>query len=386
MADNQTVGAPRGKFGAKLDRNARLLLEGVSRHRSKKKRTTNKSLQQSLLVCLFLLTIAFLLTVDEQRLLDYSSYIDYFYNSSPDYWWYIFDVKGSGPLAYSVYFTEELVWRLYTWVLGYLTSPEIAVAFTMCLISGLLFFGAQKTERPIVFFLLWICIPVGLHVTGLYQLRQGLAFAIFALFVTRDRPIAGSLLAASVHSTFVLIVPAMLLLRGNDVLGRTIKPLPRAFVPVALIVSAVAFTAIGGFAFANFGGRRVAAYDVMETTATSIFYALGMMILAAHYLLITLNTKQKNDHSYLRMTAAGGLLGSVFCAVSFFAFPLGTMRFGYLPFLFLVISLTDKTIGSVYQARYQPMATLVHMGAIAFLIYQVILAFLQGRYGMGFPG
>ncbi len=352
--------------------------------RPKSKRLSKKFGQSLVSGALLFFAIVWLLNVDRSRLLDFYSYADYFLYSHPDSWRHIFEVRDTGPLASAVYFTEEFIWRLYTWLLGSFLSPELAVSVTMCLISTLIFFAARKTDRPVAAFLLWILIPVGISIVGLYQLRQGLAFAVFAMLATQSRPILGSLMAASIHSTFAFIVPACLLLQAKDNLPGVFRRLPDTLIATTLIVSAVVTATVGVFLFENYGGRRVATYDPTQTSATSIFYAVGMAIFAAHYLALLLSSKQKSETCYLRAPAAAGLFIATFCAASFFIFPLGTMRFGYLPFLLTVLTLTHKSVVSIAQFRLKPAATVIHLGAILFLLYQFIISLIRGEHGFSF--
>ncbi|MGZ5486331.1 MAG: EpsG family protein [Nitrososphaeraceae archaeon] len=160
--------------------------------------------------------IVFVLSVDRTDLLDNDNYIEYFSNSSllQDF----FQKISTEPLAHAIllFLSEEPVWLLYAQTVSSILNPTLSVYFTVLLLNGIIIYSCSKFEHKLFGLLLWTLLPVGVVCMGLYQIRQGLALSIFMLFFVRRWNLTfGALIAAMIHTTFIIPLMAFSLLLFN---------------------------------------------------------------------------------------------------------------------------------------------------------------------------
>lgn len=284
---------------------------------------------------LLVLVCAGLLTVDRTNLLDNDNYLNYFRLSGPDQWAQLF-VNSSNLSGYLTIFTEEIVWRLYTFLCSLIFDEENSVVVTTILISTLLFAACARTNNALIAFGLWVVYPIGLATLGLYQIRQGLAFSIFAFFMSRNRVVLGALLAAGIHTTFVVPLIAILALKFTFRLEKYTVAASTGAIALAFFIASA-----GEYLFLNFGGRRIGQYDTSigaESASFAIFAAMLTIVYFLNFIRLSKDEASKLGYysSYL------GMFTSAFILISFFIFPLGTSRVGYFAYLFLMFIFSSR--------------------------------------------
>jgi len=282
---------------------------------------------------LVLVLLVYILGMDRSLLTDQQNYLDNFSESASLEWLRsVFEDESLLTGLITQVFSEELLWRLWATVVGLLVTPPTAVLVTICVLNLLVVASVSRLPGPVLGLALWIVLPVGLAVTGLIQLRQGFAFAVLLFFAVRlNKPVLGSLLAAMIHTTFALAFVFA-------VIGWALRSKPLVSVGVSLLV-ALALSASGALLFALFGGRRLETYSVDEG-ATSIFYVFGglLCILPSLFWMLTKSAPERADPntatlSWLALIHIGS---TAFTLFSFFIFPLGAGRVGYLSQLMLI--------------------------------------------------
>ena len=224
-------------------------------------------------------------------------------------------------------------------------------------------------------------MPVGFAATGLLQLRQGFAFAVLLYVSLRlNRPVLGSLLAAMIHATFVL----PLAFAGVAWLcGR------RQVLAMLLAVTFALMTAyLGGLLFEVFGGRRLATYSVNEGETNSIFYVFGALLCSLPSLHTLLHTEvmpksapapTASDRTLVNLAVMHvGVIA--FIVFSYFMFPLGAGRIGYLVMLLLI------PILPAMRRRNSVMGTMLYSLLLVYLVYLTIKTYLEGGYDILFAG
>ena len=268
-------------------------------------------------------------------------------------------------------FSEEVLWHIWTTSLGSLLEPTTAIIITVCVINLLIALSVVRLPDPVLPLLIWLVLPVGFAATGLSLLRQGLAFAVMLyIALRRNRPVLGTLVAAMIHTTFLLALPFAV-----------IAWLFRRKRLFALSVSAglgffVAY--VGGMLFAAFGGRRLNTYGVNETEATSILYVIGALLCSLPSIFRLLTPASSGETAVQSRTLATLALMHVgiiaFVATSFFVFPLGAGRVGYFATLLLIPILPTM------RRRDSVIGMLLFAVLMLYFVYLAIKAYLDGGY------
>lgn len=274
-------------------------------------------------------------------------------------------------------FSEELLWHVWTTSLGSLMEPATAIVVTACVLNLLIAWSVVRLPNPALPLMIWLVLPVGFAVTGLSLLRQGFALAVMLYITLRfRRAVLGTLIAAMIHTTFVLAVPFALVAW----LCRR-----RRFLGVALAVAlgfGVAY--VGGMLFEAFGGRRLQTYDASQPDVTSIYYLLGTLLCCLPG-VFRLAGPAAPDETAAESRTLGDLavihVGVIaFVATSFFVFPLGTGRVGYLSMLLLIPLLPTV------RRRDSVIGMLIFVLLLLYLVYLAIKTYMDGGYDIYFSG
>src|ERR1700746_3034152 len=156
---------------------------------------------------------AYALGIDRTFLIDQPNYLDNFARA-PTLDWLENPAREGAPLQSIIIalFSEEILWQAWATVLGLVFTPATAVILTVCVLNVLVILAVAKLPNPALALIIWLLVPVGFAVTGLLQLGQGFGFAIMLYVSLRmNRPLLGTLLAAMIHTTFVLALPFVLI-------------------------------------------------------------------------------------------------------------------------------------------------------------------------------
>jgi len=268
-------------------------------------------------------------------------------------------------------FSEELLWHVWTSSLGSILQPTTAVIITVCAINLLIALAVVRLPDPVLALLIWLVLPVGFATTGLSWLRQGFALAVlFYMALRLNRPVLGTLVAAMIHTTFILALPFAMI---GWLFGR--RPLFALCMSVGL-GCLVAY--VGGTLFTVFGGRRLKTYGVNETEATSVLYVLGTLLCCLPSLFRLLSTAPRTETPAQTRTLTNLALihvGAIaFVATSFFIFPLGAGRVGYFSMLFLIPILPTM------RRRDSVIGMLLFALLALYFVYLAVKAYLDGGY------
>jgi hypothetical protein len=321
---------------------------------------------------------AYAVGIDRTFLIDQSNYLDNF-AAAPTLDWLSRVAPEDSPRWGLIVglFSEEILWQVWTTVLGSVFTPPAAVILTVCVANLLIALSVMRLANPALGLIIWILVPVGFAVTGLLQLRQGFAFAVMLYFALRmNRPVLGTLIAAMIHTTFALVLPFALIawLCGQQRL-------------VALLLTVtLAGTAayLGGALFEAFGGRRLHVYDVSQSEANSIMYVFGGLLCSLpslHRLLIAPASSGTAVASPTITSLAIIHVGVIaFTAISFFVFPLGAGRVGYLTMLLLIPILPTM------RPRNGLSEMMIFALLVLYLIYLAVKTSLEGTYDIYVAG
>jgi hypothetical protein len=326
-----------------------------------------------LVFLLLALLVALLATLtDRSFLMDQQNYIDNFTEAASLDWLRTLQEEESllrGGITQL--FSEELLWRLWTTGFGLLLEPATAVQFTVCVLNGLIILAAARTDGPGLAIALWILVPVGFAVTGLLQLRQGFAFAVMLYIVLRfQRPVLATLIAGMIHTTFALafvFTAVAWVCKSRRLLALG-------------IVLGMGFSAayLGGILFEMFGGRRLMTYSVTEG-ATSINYVFGglVSILPSLHWLLTQTKAEAEDRTVqvLNSLAQVHVGATAFTIFSFFLFPLGAGRIGYLTQLMLI-----PILPALRSRRRDIVAMSIFALLLLYLLYLTGKSYSEGVY------
>ena len=320
---------------------------------------------------------AYALGIDRTFLIDQPNYLDNF-AAAPTLDWVhaLFQDSGIKGLIIAV-FSEEILWRVWATVLGLVLSPALAVVVTVCVLNLLVVLSIARLSDPVLPLIIWILVPVGFAVTGLLQLRQGFAFAVMLYMALRmNRPVLGTLIAAMIHTTFVLALPFAVIAWLCD---------RRPFLALLLVIALASVAAyLGGMLFETFGGRRVQIYNANEAETNSILYVFGGLLCSLpslHRLLAEGPPEEPAAASRVLTNLAAVHVGvTAFAVVSFFIFPLGAGRIGYLIMLLLIPILPTMR-------RRDSMAGAMLFGLLLlYLVYLAVKTYLEGTYDIFLGG
>jgi hypothetical protein len=274
-------------------------------------------------------------------------------------------------------FSEEVLWHVWTTSLGSLLEPTTAVVVTVCVLNLLIALSVVRLRDPVMPLLIWLVLPVGFAVTGLLLLREGLALAVMLYITLRlNRPVLGTLVAAMIHTTFLVMLPFAIIvwLCGH----RRTRGL--------LLAVGLAFAAayLGGMLFAAFGGRRVQTYDVNDPQTNSILYVVGALLYGLPSVFRLASGAAPGEPAAQSRTLTDLAVIHVaiitFVVTSYFIFPLGAGRVGFLT-MYLLIPILPTT-----RQRASVTGMVIFSLLTVFLIYLAIKAYLEGWFDILFSG
>jgi hypothetical protein len=266
--------------------------------------------------------------------LDQDNYVAYFKVTTWD--WVVRFYQDSASLSSFVIslVTEELGWRVWVVLVNSLgMMPEAGVRLTVIVMNLLVMYSLAGLRRPLIGLILWLVMPTALATVGLFQIRQGFAFALTMLFAVRlNRPILGALIASAVHTTFA--VPALLLIAAR---------LCRRRLWIALVgvsATALVLASSASFLFQNFGGRRLEEYAGYQDDFTIRLIALlvGYMIASVAVLYSSARTALTQRDESIRQMCIMHIGLVIYLVAAFLVFPFGKGRVWYcvpllVPFL-----------------------------------------------------
>jgi hypothetical protein len=325
---------------------------------------------------LLIILLSYSVGLDRSAFIDQANYLENFTNAVTLEWTH--DMFAGSSLLVGIVvgiFSEEALWQIWATVLGTLLTPPAAVLVTVCTISLLLALAVRGLPNSLLPLVLWLLLPAGFVTIGLLQLRQGLAFAVMLYVALRfNRPVIAALIAAMIHTTFILPVgfAAIAWLCGRH-------RLLAIFLAVAI---ALAIAYLGGMLFATFGGRRLQTYSAGEAETNSILYVFGALLCslpALYRLLLQGGTPAPAAESAAQARMLDDLsvihIGVVaFIVSSYFLFPLGAGRIGYLVMLLLI------PILPALRWRGTPVGVMLYATQLVYLVYLTIKTYSESTY------
>lgn len=317
-----------------------------------------------------ILLMVFALTLDRTYLIDQGSYLQNF-SEGPTLDWLHDLLSGGSVLRDAVIglFSEEFLWHVWTTVWGFLLEPAAAVLLLVGLLNILIVLSAWRLPNPTLGVILWIALPTAFADIGLLQIRQGFAFAVVLFLAIRyRRPVLGMLIAAMIHTTFAVGFVFAIVAR---VFRR------RPFVALAIAV-AIAFAGAyaGKILFDAFGGRRLLVYSVSEG-ATSLNYVFSGLVamIPSVYWLATVAGEESEQENVISNLAVVHIGCTTFTLFSFFLFPIGTGRIGYMSQLLLIPILPALTLRASRRVNLGIVGVM-----LVYVIYLVARAYGAGAY------
>ncbi len=329
--------------------------------------STNKTsniLSSTATALLFLAIAVMLIVMDRSTLLDNDNYIEAFRGDRFIYIWDLLRENMTIEILALVFFSEELIWLAFTKLIAEIFSPEVSVYILALLVNFFMFLGCLKTDKPIVAALLWLVMPVGLTVTGLFQLRQGLAYSLFFYGTYCLKPGKFGMLSCGIHTT--LVIPYIFYMVDMFFSRNRSWLIPAAFAALLSLIMAI----IGGSFFETFGGRRLESYSI-DDGADSINYVISALLFAAFY-LSNYAYHYTGKSAATRIFSLAGFGVSVFVIASFYLFPIGTSRVGYFLMLFSLPLLSE--FGALNLTKFREPRVASGVLVILFIAYQAIKA------------
>ncbi|MFL9927990.1 hypothetical protein P0D88_01635 [Paraburkholderia sp. RL18-103-BIB-C] len=308
---------------------------------------------------------------DRTGLLDQDNYVQYFRETNLYWFAGLWNESQSIKLFVIRMVTDEFGWRL--WVISLSTlgcSPEAGVRITVIALNVLMIYALSKTRWPLISLVLWAVIPDALATVGLFQIRQGFAFAIAMYFALgRQQPVRGAIFASLVHTTFAF--PALFLILARLFARRS------QFLSVT-VVSGAAFTmsVMSSVLFNLYGGRRLTEYSQRVDYSLTYVIVLGLYLLIPTLFFWTRDEEAEHTASAVvtRELATMYLGILVYLIASFFVYPFGMDRIGYysallIPFLLPAIRVKNSLV------------LWAITGIFLIIGYDVFKKYLSGRYG-----
>ncbi len=248
-------------------------------------------------------------------------------------WQWMVDYFSQGKSAMSMaagVVTDELGWR--AWILlvnSFGVTPETGIRITVVVINALVFYSLSRLSRPLLGLVLWLAIPVAFPIAGLFQIRQGFAFAIAMLFaIDFRRAVLGALIASSIHTTFA--VPAILL-----IVVRMSGPRQKFALP-AVCVAGMLLASMGSVLFQDYGGRRIGDYAGYQVDFSARLLVLMITYgIASAMVLYTLKPVENSRLQALRELATMHIGLIAYLVAAFLVFPFGKDRVFYYVSLLL---------------------------------------------------
>jgi hypothetical protein len=312
---------------------------------------------------------------DRSFLLDQDSYVTYFV-AARDLPWLLQRADQEPLLQFLITqaFSEEVLWGVWTYVLAAIVDPVTAVQVTVYLLNTLIIVATWRTAKPEFALLLWILMPTGFAVTGLIQIRQGLALSVMLyLALGLRRPAFAAAVAAMFHTTFAIAFVFAFV-------GRVFRARER-FALAVTVFAAFAGAYLGSVLFEMFGGRRLMTYRV-EDGATSINYVfVGLLAISPSAYWIFRDRRPDEDQRGAALVSQLALMhigATAFTLFSFFLFPLGASRVGYLTQLLLI-----PILPAVAGRRGVVPKAIVGL-LLVYLLYLVGKSYFEGTYALYF--
>jgi hypothetical protein len=278
-------------------------------------------------------------------LFDQDAYILYF--RTTDWHWLVqfYQNRQSDTDFLISIITEELGWR--SWVIflnAFGVTPEAGIRFTVLMLNAMVMYSLLQLRRPLLGLVLWVVLPYGLALVGLFQIRQGFGLAIAMLFACRfNRPTLGMVLASFVHTTFA--VPTALLMAA------CLSGKNKRAALITVSVSAIVLASAAKFLFAHYGGRRIDEYTGYQENFTPRLLTLLLFYTFASVMVLSSTWRAPATRRHIAISRMSimhvGLF--VYLVVAFFVFPFAKGRVWYcvpllLPFLVPEIRLRNAAI------------------------------------------
>lgn len=276
-------------------------------------------------------------------LLDQDNYLEYFRTTTWEWIVQLYDQRTSTTSFVISMVTEELGWRM--WVISlnsFGLTPEAGVRLTVILLNLLVMLALLDVRRPLLGLILWIVIPPAMATVGLFQIRQGFAFAVAMVLTTRfQRPLTGWVLASFIHTTFA--VPALLLIAI-----RACRPRGKWHALGGASVMALVLAFSASFLFQHFGGRRLAEYASYQDDFTIRLVLLLTAYMFASVMVLYSSWRAPDSRRQNALTELSLMHISLvlYLVVAYVVFPLGKGRVWYcIPLLlaFLIPEIKFKT-------------------------------------------
>jgi hypothetical protein len=341
-------------------------------------RLARSSAQQWLFALLAIAIVAYTFSLDRSGMIDQQNYEDYFTPGVAQDWLSSLVLVRNVVDVLSVVILDEPLWRAWTFLLSGILDPTAATYLTVAVLNGLVALAVRGYRYPVVAMAAWLVIPLGFSVIGVYQIRQGLAFAIWLMVAIRwNRLVVGTLIAGLFHSTFLVVAPMAFLASRRSV---------SVWMRVLLIaLFAIGVSVAGRALFETLGGRRIEAYLYADETFSAAFVVAAVALLA--YPLWLTRSRRVGSQiiapsgpalSTYGLLYAGVLVYLVTC---FFLFPLGMYRVNYLLALGLIPIVGNVSFSSVRAGKLPDTGVLVGSTVVAaYCTYLLLAAIRDNRY------
>lgn len=337
------------------------------------------SVSKALFALVAAISVLYVLVLPRFGMIDQANYLQNFIEASDLRWFKSVSAAESWIEYISLFLMEEILWVLWTTVLGFVLEPEIAVYVTVGVLNALVAFAMRDYRNPILALLLWISLPVGFAIIGMYQIRQGLAFGVWLLVaISWRRPVIGAVIASAFHSTFLVFVPISFVV--------TRKSMPvwlRLFIVVGMCLLGAY---VGQAAFEQLGGRRIDVYAFADETF-NLRFLISLLVYMTFPLLVLLRVFYRKvplwpGSMFDLETYSLIYLGLItYLSVCYFLFPLGLYRVNYMAMLGLIPIVGNADFSALRRGRLPAMSVVLGLGPVlAFLVYQVLKAATENRY------
>lgn len=326
-----------------------------------------------------LIVVVHALIVDRAGMIDHANYLAYFEYGVETTLGDLLPPLKTNVMLVVPWIVDEPLWRLVTVVLSRFVDAETAVRLIAVAAQLLLIASFASYRRPLTALTLWVLVPVGFAVIGTYQLRQGLAFAVWLFLLSRLRtwPALAALVAGTIHTTFLVVVPITFIAARSEI---------QHSYRLAAIGAIGLFAAVAGsYAFEYLGGRRAVEYTGAEHEF-NVNYLIGLLIFSIYplcaFVAAARGQLQETDiDSWVSLIALPYLGLLIYLSLAWFVFPIGGYRTNYFAWLGLIPLLGNApSLRSFPTKRFRLLSQAALALMVLMISYSVVKALVDRRY------
>lgn len=232
------------------------------------------------------------------------------------------------------YIFSEPLWSSYAKILGVISGPDFALRITLFTSVILFLYSASKLSKGSWGFIIIFFLISNQMATQMYfnQIRQGFALSLFLLLMVLAVPgVLSAIIAATVHSSFLLVVPCVVASKYSQK-----NSLYLIFSLIGIIVSAILIKNFSEFVYI---GRRTTEYAFSGTLDYKYYISNCAQLILIFWFMRGSDHSSREEFWFIF-----SLIFSVASLAATFVFSAGA-RFMYLDHAFIAVMIGRKIPG-----------------------------------------